>query len=278
MADYIKFDFQTKKLGLKEPVIRLYPFVCLHVGSEQCDMKFIKENIKRLKDDPNGRGVLLGDSGECVILGSKGDIYKQLLNPQQQQDVVVEIFESVRNKLLFSVTGNHGRRIFKATGLDFDANLAHRLGIPYMGVSAFCNIVVNRSSYDTFWHHGADSGTNMQSKITKAEKFNEYIDADALFTAHSHACIELHPKALLSVDNQNCKVKTKLRRGYVCGSAYDSRTGYAEEKAYSPILPAWLTVEFDGRIVEGRAQYNQHCEIYRSDGQHELKHDYIFRP
>jgi hypothetical protein len=241
-------------------------------------MKFIREHIRRLKEDPNGRGIYLGDGGECVTTSSKGDIYKQLLSPQQQVDVLVEeVFAPVKDKLLFGIRGNHGNRVYKETGLSFDKNLCHRLGIPYLGVSTFANITVNRSSYDAFFHHGADSGTSMQSKITKAEKFNSFINADALFTAHSHACIELHPYALLSADNANCRVETKLRHGYVCGSAYDSRSGYAEEKAYSPILPAYIVVEFDGRIVEGRAQYGQKSEVFRSAGNYELKHDYIFR-
>jgi len=219
----------------------------------------------------------MGDGGECVTTGSKGDIFKQLLNPQQQQDVLVELLDPLREKLLFGIRGNHGNRVYKQTGLEFDATLCHRLGMPYLDVSTFMNLVINRSTYDLFFHHGSDSGTTMRAKIAKAEHFNLFINADALFTAHSHACIEVHPSALQSCNNDVCGVETKLRHQYICGCAYDSRTGYAEEKAYSPILPAHLVVAFDGRIVEGRAKYSQKCEIYRSDGAHELTHDYIFR-
>jgi hypothetical protein len=66
------------------------------------------------------------------------------------------------------------------------------------------------------------------------------------------------------------RVHTKLRHGYICGSAYDSRTGYAEEKSYSPILPSWIVVEFDGRIIEGRAQYGQKSQVYRSSGSYDV--------
>lgn len=277
MPKYIKFNFQTKALGLTESAIRIYPIVCWHIGAAQSDIKFIKDHIKRIDQDPNARVVYMGDGGECVTTGSKGDIFKQLLNPQQQQDVLVELLEPIQDKILFGIRGNHGHRVYKQTGLEFDATLCHRLHTPYLEVSTFVNLVVNRSSYDLFFHHGADSGTAMQAKITKAEKFNFFINADALFTAHSHACIEAHPSALQSANNDVCAVETKLRHQYICGSAYDSRTGYAEEKAYSPILPAHLVVTFDGRIIEGRAKYSQQCSVYRSDGSYELKHDYIFR-
>ena len=63
----------------------------MHVGAEQCDMDFIDAYITRCRKDPNGRMIYLGDGGECVTKLSKGDIYKQLLSPQQQHDVIVEM-------------------------------------------------------------------------------------------------------------------------------------------------------------------------------------------
>lgn len=272
--EYIHFEFNTKKLGLDESVIRLYPLVCMHVGAEQCDEKFIKQHIKRIKDDPNGRAIYMGDGGECVTKLSKGDIYAQLLSPQQQHDVLVEWLEPIKDKMLFGIRGNHGHRVYKETGLSFDKNLCHRLGIPYLGISAFCNILVNRSTYDVYLHHGSDSGVALQSKVSKAEVFKQFVDADALLTAHSHACMEITPAALLSADNANQKIRTKMRHQYICGAGYDSRSGYAEEKAYPPLLPAYMYVQFDGRIIEGVPQKKQEHKIFRSDGMHELKHEY----
>lgn len=279
MPNYIKFDFQTRKLGLKEPVIRLYPIVCMHVGAAQCDEDFIKGYIKRCSKDPNGRMIYMGDGGECVTKQSKGDVYAQTLSPQQQHDVVVEWLAPIakEGKLLFGIRGNHGHRIYKETGLDFDANLCHRLGVPYLGVSTFANLQVNRSSYDLYFHHGSDSGTPLSTKISKHEKFGSFVDADALFTAHSHIAVDLPPLALQSADNYQCRISTKLRHGYICGSGYDSRSGYAEEKAYSPILPSYLIVEFDGSIVEGHARYRQSSEVIRSDGKHELNKEHVWR-
>lgn len=249
----------------------------MHVGAAQCDIEFIEQHIQRLKRDPNGRGIYLGDAGECVTKLSKGGLYEQLLSPQEQHDVIVEMLEPVKDKMLFGIRGNHGHRIYKETGLSFDKNLCHRLGIPYLGVSAFCNLVVNRSSYDLFLHHGSDSGTGLQSKVSKAENFGRFIDADALLTAHSHICVEVPPLALMSANNGTRSIQTKLRHQYICGCGYDSRSGYAEEKAYPPILPAYIVVAFDGRIIEGEPQHNQSSRVYRSDGKHELKHEYKFR-
>jgi hypothetical protein len=269
MPGYIRFKFETKEMGVA-PYITIYPIVCWHIGAAQSDEKFILEHIKRIEEDDNAKVVYLGDGGECVTKLSKGDLYGQLLNPQQQHDVLVEVLQPIKEKLLFGVRGNHGHRIYKETGLDFDANLCHRLGIPYLGVATFANITVNRSTYDLYFHHGIDSGVTAQAKVSQAEQFVKFIDADALFTAHSHYAAELMPALIQSADNHNNRVETKLRKQYICGSCYDSRTGYAEDKGYSPLIPAQISVSFDGRIREGHAVKQQEFHKFESDGQHEV--------
>jgi hypothetical protein len=149
--------------------------------------------------------------------------------------------------------------------------LCVRLGMPYMGVSGFLNLVVNRSSYDLFFHHGSDSGTSIQSKVSKADHFTKFVDADAIFTAHSHAAMDLVPATIFSADNGSKDVHTKLRHQYICGSAYDSRSGYAEQKGYPPMLPSYVSVEFDGRIIEGQAVKKQTCRIFRADGSYKAE-------
>lgn len=273
--EYLKVNFDTKKLGLKQPFINIYPLVCMHFGAAQCDMKFIEDHVRRIKNDPAGYWVYLGDAGECVTKSSKGDVYSQLLSPQGQQELAVKVLEPIRGRGIFGIRGNHGQRVYRETGLSFDKNLCHRLGIPFLGVSAFINMVVNKSSYDVFFHHGADSGSPQAAKIRRAEHFTQFVDADALFTAHSHLAADLQPAALFQLNNSAQKIYTKLRHQYICGTGYDSRTGYAEEKTYPPMIPAYIKVTFDGRIIAGKPQKSQECKIFRSDGQHALKHDYL---
>ena len=278
MADssYIHFNFDTHKLGT-DNYVSIYPLVCMHIGSPQCDMKFLTTHIKRIAADPQARWVYMGDGGECVTKLSKGDLYGQLLAPQQQMECLLDTLAPIRSKGLFGIRGNHGNRIYKESGLSFDQNLCARLGIPYMGVKTMANLVVNRSSYDLWFHHGIDSGTSLRTKIAKAEAFNAFVNADALFTAHSHIADAISPGPLYEADNSARRLVTKLRYGYICGCSYDSRTGYADDKGYPPLLPAYLAVAFDGRIIEGRAVRSQEHHIWRSTADYDLKHDYVVK-
>lgn len=271
---YVRFEF-SKKTGWEASAFRLYPLVCMHLGAPQCDVQFLREHIRRIAEDPIGRWVYMGDGGECVTKYSKGDVYGQLMSPQLQLEALMDFLAPIKSKALFGIRGNHGHRVYKETGLSFDHTLCSRLGIPYLGVGTFMHVVVNRSVYDTYFHHGTDSGISLRAKIAAAESFGRFVNADAIFTAHSHVAMKLTPAALQEADANGGKARTRMRQQYICGCAYDSRTGYAEDKGYPPLLPAYLSVEFDGRIIEGKAQHGQRHRVFESDGQHELRHEYV---
>lgn len=233
----------------KEKLVTLYPFVCWHVGAPQADYEFIHEMIARLKEDPHGKGIYLGDGGECVTKHSKGQIYEQTMSPQEQKQWLVNVMSPIKDKILFGIKGNHGNRTFKESGLSFDESLCSALGIPYLGTAVFWNLVVGRSSYDIYTNHGVDSGVNTGTKINKAKVFESLVNADAILTAHSHICAAIPPVRRAHLDNSKADtlpIRWRSTFGYICGCAYDSRTGYAEDKAYSPLLPAHIAVTFHG--------------------------------
>lgn len=263
---YFRYDHNEKEL-------HLYPFVCWHIGAYQSDDRFIRQMIKKVKDDPLARWVYMGDGGECATKHSKGDVYTQTMPPTDQQNYLKQLLEPILDKGLFGVRGNHGNRIYKETGLDFDETLCAKLGIPYLGVDVFWNLRINADKepvdFSIYTHHGVDSGVSMASKVNKAQAFDRTIIADAILSAHSHIAVELPPRyyaVLGSRKRQSDNIVWKETRTYVCGSAYDSRTGYAAEKGYPPILPSHLMIEFKvGRDDQGRYVGRQRSEVYRPD-------------
>lgn len=258
---YIRFVFDGP--------VRIYPFVCMHLGSPQCDYRFLEEHVARIKADPLARWVYMGDGGEVVTKSSKGSIYEQLLSPQAQLEAVADLLEPIRDKGLFGIRGNHGHRIYKESGLSFDNSLCYRLGIPFLGPAALAHFDAGDMSYTAYFHHGTESGSSIRSKISSAENMARFINTDAIFTAHSHVAIELSPAPIIEADSRNRRVRTRLRHQYICGSAYDSRTGYAEEKGYPPLTPSYISVEF------GADKMSQSYRRYSSDLSYPLRHDYV---
>lgn len=250
--------------------ITLYPLVCWHIGAHQSDEKFIKEHVRRIKDDPHGVWFYLGDGGECVTRNSKGNIFSQTMDPNDQIKYIDSLLAPVRGKGIFGVSGNHGRRIYKDTGLDFDEQLCLRLGIPFLGLSTFFRLLVKNTVYDCFAHHGISSGASLSSKVNAAKKLNQIVVADAIFSAHSHICCELPPQHVAYIDSNahgglRPEIRWRTTYEYVCGCAYDSRSGYAEEKGYTPIIPAHIGVTFSGKRTHDDYPRNQSCQIWRAN-------------
>lgn len=255
--------------------LTVYPFVCWHLGAKQSDRAFIDQMVERVAADDNARWVYLGDGGECVTKISKGELYEQVLSPDEQLDEFVSIVEPIKEKGLFGVSGNHDRRISKLSGLDWTHQLCARLGIPYLGISTFCRFVFRASKqsatkigFDTFWHHGIDGSSLLGGKIRSAQKLEQLVWADAIFSAHSHVCMEVPPEYVAYVQWSGADVSYREIRQFICGCAYDSRVpGYAEEKGYRPILPAHISVTFaidNNKIKPANEQKSITYQIWRA--------------
>lgn len=257
------------RVETKEAKFNLYPFVCWHLGCSQSDLPFIKDMISKVKEDPYGKWIYMGDAGECVTKSSNGDIFSQTLSPVQQQNELVRLLEPIKNKGLFGVRGNHGNRIYRETGLDFDETLCAKLGVPYLGIAAFWHLKVKDVYFSIYTHHGVSSGASISTKVNKAKVFENSIDADAILTAHSHVCIDLPPRYMAHLGDRTIvgdPIKWTETREYICGSAYDSRSGYAEDKGYTPLLPSHMVIEFSTyKNSTGIRRKDQRVTIYRKE-------------
>lgn len=239
------FRYETE-----EDEVHVYPLVCWHRGAKQSDTAFIESMVNRIKDDPRAVWLYLGDGGECVTKQSKGDIYTQTMSPSDQQNDVVRLLAPIKGQGLFGVRGNHGNRIYKETGLDWDETLCSKLGIPYLGTAAYWHLKLRSGSehpaiFSIYTHHGTDSGVSMGSKVLKGQAFDRTFIADAILTAHSHITLDLPPRYYATLaDRGDDPIRWNVTCEYICGSAYDSRSGYAEDKGYPPLLPSHIMVSF----------------------------------
>ena len=55
-------DFQLIKHNFGDvPFVNIYPLGDVHLGSKECNTKFLQEWVEMVKDDPYGYAVIVGD-------------------------------------------------------------------------------------------------------------------------------------------------------------------------------------------------------------------------
>jgi len=89
-------EFYHRKFKGKE--MTLYPLGDWHYGSRQCNEDFVAQVIAEVKADKNGYWVGLGDFMENAIIGSKSDMYTQLLPPKEQMEHISDLLEPIKDK------------------------------------------------------------------------------------------------------------------------------------------------------------------------------------
>lgn len=193
------------------------------------------------------------------------------MSPMEQQNTLVKLLKPIVDKGLFGVKGNHGNRIYKETGLDWDETMLARVGIPYLGTAAYWHLKLRDGSehpaiFKIYTNHGVDSGVTIASKVNKAQVFDPIYTADAILTAHSHIAIDMPPKYTADLADPRTVVGDPIRwtatHRYICGCAYDSRSGYAEDKGYPPLIPAHLQINFS---ANSNGKKKQESIIYRQE-------------
>ena len=179
-------------------IIEVHPMADLHIGDSQCDHKLIKERIEYIKNTPNAYCVLDGDLMDTAIATSIGDTYAATLQPMEQLQRCVEIFEPIKDKILAVLSGNHENRVYKSDGIDITELMCRQLGISerYSPTTAllFIRIGNKRDShnhrrselYTAYVTHGSGGGRKEGGKVNRLADLACIVDADCYIHAHTH--------------------------------------------------------------------------------------------
>jgi len=131
----------------------------LHLGSINCKKHAIKEMVETVRKDEDYFLVNTGDSIDCTLPDNKfykSEITdKEIGTPQKQVKAIVELFETIKDKIWAWGFGNHEYRLLNTA--DFGAEIAERLGVPY-GCLAYKLIIKDEKGkvrLKFFFHHGS---------------------------------------------------------------------------------------------------------------------------
>lgn len=226
-------------------VIEIHPMADLHIGDSQCDHKLIKERIEHIKNTPNAYCVLDGDLMDTAIASSIGDTYAATLQPMEQLQRCVEIFEPIKDKILAVLSGNHENRVYKSDGIDITELMCRQLGISEryspttallfirFGAKARSHGKTNaRQCYTMYVTHGGGGGRKEGGKINRLADLASIVDADCYVHAHTHLPL-IFKEAYFRVNSGNSSVAL-VDKLFVNTSAYLNYGGYGDKAGFKP--------------------------------------------
>ncbi len=222
----------------------------LHYGNPYCSLKHFDRTLEFVSANDNCYVFLNGDLLEAVTKASKGDVYSQELNPQQQRNAVIDMLMPIKDKILGMTTGNHERRIYNETGVDLSQDIAKALEVPYRSEGLMFKLSFgsgNDSHNDkpyVFWSyitHGYGGARTKSSKAVKAERLSTWLHADWYAMSHDHV-VNVAPDIYLMPDNRGTVGSdgflsgriTAKREMLIKTNSFIKWGGYAEAGGFPP--------------------------------------------
>jgi predicted phosphodiesterase len=182
--------------------------------------------IKRIASDPYAAVLLAGDLINNGIKSSKTDVYKEKYPPDVQKEMMVELLEPIKDKIVAGVSGNHERRTAKETCQDVmkDIFMALQIKDRYEPDAAFIKISLGKkankkpATYMIYLTHGSGGGSTIGAGLTRQDGYHLAIEGvDISISGHTHKPAKV-PSARLIFDSRNNNIIRSNTLIFVCTS------------------------------------------------------------
>lgn len=239
--------------------ITIIPVCDVHLGAADCDEDGFKAFIKAVADSPNTYITLGGDLINNGLRGSVGNPFDEKYRPGYQKQLMAELLEPAKDKILCAVGGNHEARSKKDSDTDITLDIMSKLNIEhlYRPNMAFVHIGFNkgatthkhRINYCLAVSHGAGGGTLTGSSINRNERFAAVLDGvDCLITGHTHKTALTNP-VKIKVDPAADTVKFVPMK-VITATSWLNYGGYALNKMLLPAAHQLHTIMLNGKKKE----------------------------
>jgi hypothetical protein len=231
----------------------IVPIGDMHVGSINCDKRYLKNTIRWIGETENAYWIGMGDYADYISSNDprfvEGGIDPEfctggfVANTLMEKEVeyIEKLLYDIRDRCLGIHAGNHEMSIYKYHHFDLSKNLARSLNVPYLGLSAISQILWDKTQFHTtgvkvFSTHGNGSSTTSGGKINRLIKMSQLVpNADLYLMGHNHdkiTCDDCYPDLI----GKQIRFKKRI---YACTGTF-LRTyqrgsyHYGEAKGYKP--------------------------------------------
>lgn len=228
--------------------ISIVPLADLHVGDSSCDWHLIKNRIDSIKADPNAYAILDGDLIDNGTKSSIGDIYSQTANPNQQINLIIELLQPIKNKILAACPGNHEQRTWRQDGIDITERICHELGIVdrYSPATAVLTVQIGKVSYKIHISHGAGSGRTVGAKANRLVAMSDVVEGcDVHLCGHSH--VPLVTRKTIMTESKGKLQQREILYANTAACLKYGNGGYGEIQGFTPTSMVNPTIYLSGK-------------------------------
>lgn len=213
----------------------------VHFGAEATNIELLDKHIA-LADELGAYFILVGDLFEVAIPSRiEESVWEQGIKTGDQFKMGLKYLYPRRDRVIFSVSGNHDARVWKKTGFDMSEFFAKDLGCFYNKNGGYVQVVVNDVEYTFAIFHGASSGMNPFTELER--RFVVYDDADVIAMGNNH---HLVTKALLKKRVIDGKESRRVVH-FVRTGSYMTEPEYGRAQGYAPTLDGSPIVHLSGK-------------------------------
>lgn len=222
--------------------LKVYVFSDWHIGDAACNVKEISALIERVANDDNAVVVCNGDLMNNATKTSVSDSYAEVIPPMKQVEMLTQLLEPIKDKIVFMTQGNHEARTYFNDGIDLTQVVALNLGIEknYSREGGLLLVRFGETAkspsrkmiYSIYTTHGSGGGRKEGSKAIRLADMASIIDADIYIHSHTHLPMILKEDFYrVHLSNRTVEKVTKL---FVNTSAKLDYSGYGQRNEFKP--------------------------------------------
>lgn len=232
----------------------LIPLGDVHLGSPTCNVDKFEKTLQFI-ERTDCVAILMGDLLEAASRHSVGAGWvEQTQSPQAQLDALFEALSPIQDKILINLEGNHEDRIWKHSGIRVSKILAHMLGVPFGGYSAFVKLKVRKNNYIVHAQHGSSNAWYPHTKLTAAMRTATHTDADLYLYGHTHELLSIKvPRR--AMDKRSRTIQTSEKYFVLTGSFLEYEGSYAQKKNMYPVQTGIANITLSGE------HWDIHCSV-----------------
>lgn len=276
------YEYRIKLDGRGIPIF-LFPFFDCHVGSANCDMKKLQENIDWAQANKNVYVVFGGDQIDAINFSDKrfdydniAEFSKKGLNNlvNVQTDRFIKMFKPLKGRIIGLLAGNHEEKIRLAYHFDACAKMCDALETRFLGYSAMIRLVFERgrakNSCIVFMHHGVGAGT-VGSQLNKIHNVANDFEADIFLMGHCHQKVCSQSERLEVSHRGDMCLRARKRVFALCGTYLrtyqQDQMGYGEKRLYKPTTIGGVKIRIEPflRTHANGKQYENSPHIHLSE-------------